>query len=100
MTWAGVLVLAAGTYAMKAAGPLALGARRLPARAHELTTLLAVTLLGALIALSTFASGRHVALDARAAGLGAAAVAIALRAPFVVVVAVAAAVAALLRAVA
>jgi branched-subunit amino acid transport protein len=99
MTWAAVLALAAGTYAMKAAGPVALGRREMPQALQVLFALLAVTLLAALIAVSTFVSGRDLTFDARAAGVGAGAVAIALRAPFVVVVIVAAAVAAGVRAV-
>jgi branched-subunit amino acid transport protein len=100
MTWPAVLALALGTYAMKAAGPLVLGGRRLPDEIQTLFALLAVTLLSALIAISTFASGQHLQLDARAAGLVAAAAAVALRAPFVVVVVLAAAVAAAMRALA
>jgi|1186.fasta_scaffold04423_2 hypothetical protein len=97
MTWSALLVLAAGTYAMKAAGPVALGNRALPPRAEAMFALLAVTLLAALVAVSTFADGRSLTLDARAGGLAAAAVAIRLKAPFVAVVAAAAATAALLR---
>ncbi len=100
MTWPAVLALALGTYMMKAAGPVALGSRQLPLRVQTVFTLLAVTLLGALIAISTFATDRHLTVDARAAGVGAAAVTIALRAPFVVTVVVAAAVAAAVRAIA
>lgn len=62
--------------------------------------LLAPTLLAALIVTQAFADGRHLVLDARAAGLAAAAAAVALRAPVLVVVVVAAGVAALTRAVA
>jgi branched-subunit amino acid transport protein len=99
VTWPAVLALALGTYMMKAAGPVALGSRQLPLRVQTVFTLLAVTLLGALIAISTFADGRHLTVDARAAGVAAAAVAISRRAPFVVVVIVAAAVAAVVRAI-
>jgi hypothetical protein len=61
--------------------------------------LLAPTLLAALIVTNTFATGRHLELDARAAGLAAALVAILLRAPILVTIAVAAVTAALLRAI-
>jgi hypothetical protein len=97
VTWTALLMLAAGTYAMKAAGPVALGSRTLPARAERLFALLAVTLLSALVAVSTFADGRSLTLDARAGGLAAGAVAIRMGAPFVAVVVVAAVAAAALR---
>ena len=61
-------------------------------------SLLAPAVLSALIVVGTFADGRDLVLDARAAGLAAGAVAIAFRAPLVVVVLVAAATAAVARA--
>jgi branched-subunit amino acid transport protein len=97
VTWPALLALAIGTYAMKAAGPIALGSRTLPPRAEALFTLLAVTLLSALVAVSTFADDRSLTLDARAGGLLAGAAAIRSGAPFVVVVVVASAAAAALR---
>jgi hypothetical protein len=75
-----------------------LGSRTLPDRIVALFGLLAVTLLAALAAVSTFAEGRSLSLDARAVGVAAAAVAIRLGAPFVVVVVLAAATAAAVRA--
>ena len=63
-----------------------------------MVALLAPTLLAALVVVSTFASGRSLVLDPRAAGMAAAAVAIVLRAPLLVTVATAAVVAALVRA--
>ena len=65
-----------------------------------MVALLAPTLLAALVVVSTFASGRSLVLDARAAGIAAAAVAIVLRAPLLVTVAAAAVAAALVRALA
>jgi hypothetical protein len=62
--------------------------------------LLAPALLAALIATNTLGSGRALVIDARLAGLAAAAVALALRAPVLLVVVIAAAVTAILRAVA
>ena len=56
------------------------------------------SLLAALVAVQTFTTTGRLVLDARAAGLAAAAVALMLRAPFLVVVIVGAAVAAGLRA--
>ena len=59
---------------------------------------LPIALLSALVAVQTFAVGQTLVLDARFAGLAAAAVALLLRAPFLLVVLVAAATAAGLRA--
>jgi hypothetical protein len=96
--WVVVLVVGAGTIALKGAGPLLLGGRELPLRAQGLVALLAPALLAALIVVQAFADGRALVLDARAAGLVAAGAALLLRAPMLVVVAAAAAAAALVRA--
>jgi hypothetical protein len=99
MIWAGVLVTSLGCYLLKLAGV------SVPARVLEspwvrrTAALLPVALLAALAAVQAFASGRHVAVDARAAGLAVAVVALLLRAPFLVVVVAAAVTAAVLRAV-
>jgi hypothetical protein len=85
--WAAILVGAAGCYALKLAG------LALPLRGGHVADLLPVALLAALIATQTFGEG----VDARAAGLAAAALALLARAPFLVVVASAAATTALLR---
>lgn len=98
MTWWAVLALAAATYTFRAAGPLALGARTVPPRVQWALNLVSVTLLAALVAVSTFGQGRGLVLDARAAGLAVAIVAVRLRAPFAVVVIAATATAAGLRA--
>ncbi|MGW2102391.1 AzlD domain-containing protein [Streptomyces olivaceoviridis] len=98
-TWIAIGVTALGCYAVKLAGLL------VPAHAVErpyvrrLAALLPVALLAALTAQQTFAAGHALALDARAAGLGAAAVALVLRAPFLLVVAAAVVVTAGVRAV-
>jgi len=97
MTWAALLVAAAACYAIKLAG-VSLPQRVLEdPRIQRTVPLLPVALLAALIATQTFSSGRHLALDVRAAALAVAGVAVLLRAPFLVVVAAAAATAALLR---
>ncbi|KUL51218.1 branched-chain amino acid transporter AzlD [Streptomyces sp. NRRL F-4489] len=64
----------------------------------RLAALLPVALLAALTAQETFSDGRHLLLDAKAAGVAAAAVALVLRAPFLLVVAVAVGVTAGVRA--
>lgn len=98
MSWAAILVLAVGTYAMKAVGPVMLGRRVVPMRVQRLFLMLAVALLAALIALSTLADGARLTFDVPlVAGVSAAGLAVWRRAPFVVVVILGAAVAAGLR---
>lgn len=96
--WIAIGLTVAGCYAVKLAGLLVpAGALERPA-VRRLAALLPVALLAALTAQQTFATGQELVLDARAAGLAAAAVALLLRAPFLVVVAAAVAVTAGLRA--
>lgn len=96
--WLTVLAVGIATIAIKAAGPVLLGGRPLPARLAGVVALLAPALLAALVATSTLASGQELIADARLVGLGAAVVALLLRAPTLLVVLVAAAAAALARA--
>jgi branched chain amino acid efflux pump len=98
MSWALVLALAAGAYALKVLGLVVLGGRELPDPLVRCLGLLPAALLSALIAVQTFAVGRHLVLDARAAGVGVAAVAAWRRAPFPVVIVLGAAVTAAVRA--
>jgi branched-subunit amino acid transport protein len=97
--WIVVLGASAGTLVIKGLAPALLGGRALPARIAGAMALLGPAVLAALIVTNTFATGRDLVLDPRAAGLGAALVAVLLRAPVLVVIVVAAATAALLRAV-
>lgn len=98
-TMLALVLLAAGTYAMKAVGPLFAGGRELSPTAARLTDLLPAALLAALVANQTFSGGEHgLLVDARIVGIAAAALAVWLRAPFAVVVVVGAAVTALVRA--
>ncbi len=96
--WTVILGLFVGVYALKAAGPLLLGRRRLPLWVLRSTTLLPAALLAALVATATFADGASLEVDARVVGVVAAAVALWRRASFVVVVLVAAAATAAARA--
>ena len=96
--WLLVAVVGVGTVALKGVGPLVLGGRRLPARLTGVVSLLAPTLLAALIVTQTFASGTALVVDARVAGVAAAAIAIVLRAPILVVILFAAVAAAVTRA--
>jgi len=95
--WACIIGAGIGCYLLKLAG------MSIPARVLErplverIADLIPVALLAALIAVQVFASGSHLTIDARAAGLGVAVIALLLRAPFLVVVFAAALTAALLR---
>jgi branched-subunit amino acid transport protein len=93
-----LLVLAGGTYLMKAVGPFAAAGRELPPWLDRLSNLLPAGLLAALVATQTVVDGAELVLDARIGGLAAAAVAVALRAHFGIVVLVGAGVTAALRA--
>ena len=90
MSWTTLLVLAAGAYAFKAAGLMALGGRRPPAAVQRCLDLLPAALLPALIAVNTLAVDRRLTVDARAVGLFAAVVAAWRRLPFPVVIVLAA----------
>lgn len=92
-----ILVLAAGSYAFRVAGPL-LGARvALPERARQLMTTAATLLLTALVATSALTQDGGFAGWSRTAGVGVAAVLALRRAPFPAVVVAAATTTALLR---
>jgi hypothetical protein len=96
--WVTIGVLAVATAAIKAAGPVLLGGRELPEAAMGVISLLAPALLGALVVTQTFAGeGRELVLDARVAGVAAAAVALWLRASMLFAMIVAALVAGLVR---
>jgi len=92
-----LVVLAAGTYLLKAAGPLVIGDRELPAALRQTVDLLPAALLAALVLVSTVGDGQSIVIDARVVGLGVAALALARRAPFVLVVILASAATALVR---
>jgi branched-subunit amino acid transport protein len=95
--WSAVLIGAGACYALKLAG-LSVPRRMLEnPRMQRVAAVLPVALLGALAATQTFGEGRHLALDARAAGVAAALVAIWRRAPFLAVVGVASTTSALVR---
>ena len=98
-TWPALAALAVGSYALKALGLVVLGGRTLPPRLEELLGMLPAALFGALIVVSTFGDGESLVIDARVAGLAAAALAIWRRASVVVVVVAAAAATALVRAI-
>ena len=86
MSWAAILALAFGTYALKAGGPLLLGNRALPPLSSRLAELLPAALLAALIAVNVAGGDRRLVADARLAGFVAAVIAVRLKASFLVVV--------------
>jgi branched-subunit amino acid transport protein len=96
-TWIVVLLVGAFTISFKAAGPVLLAGRQLPARVTSAFELLAPSLLAALVVTQSVGGKEGIVLDARLVGLGAAVVAIWLRAPLIVVVVVAAVATALAR---
>jgi hypothetical protein len=95
--WVMIASLASATAVLKLAGPLALGGRRLPAKALGVVELLASALLAALVMVETFGKGRSLTLDARVLVVAFAVVALTRRAPMIVVVLGAAAVTAIAR---
>ncbi|WP_205474755.1 AzlD domain-containing protein [Nocardioides sp. SYSU D00038] len=97
MTWLAIAVACAGCYLLKLAG-LSVPERVLDRPVvRRVADLIPVALLAALVAVQVAADDQRLALDARAAGLGAAVVLLVLRAPFLLVVVGAALTAALLR---
>jgi len=97
--WTAVGVLTVVCFAIKAAGPVALGGRELPRVLERVIGLLPAALLTALVATQIFGDPdrQALALDARAAGLAAAVIAAAARAPMLVVLLAATLTTALLR---
>jgi branched-subunit amino acid transport protein len=97
--WELVAGCALVTFAIKAAGPLALGGRELPAWFASVVTLMAPALLAALVATHTLANGRHLEVGAQTAGVLASAGVVLKTRSIPLCVVTAAAVTALLRAV-
>jgi uncharacterized membrane protein len=95
--WLTIGLVAAASFALKAAGPLFLGDRQLGARATRVVALLAPALLTALVLVDTVTSGQRLVVDARLAGVAAAGIAMLLRAPLLVSLGVAVATTALVR---
>lgn len=84
--WLAVLIASGGCAALKLAGYVVPARVLESAVARRILEALPVTLLSALIAVSVFATGSHLVLDSRAAGLAVALILVAIRAPFLVVV--------------
>jgi branched-subunit amino acid transport protein len=95
--WATILLLGAGTFVLKAAGPVLLGGRKLPSLLDRFVAVLPAALLAALVAVQTVGDGPRVVLDARVAGVAVAALCLWRRQGFLVVVSAAMATTALVR---
>lgn len=96
--WLTLLLACLLAYLAKLAGHIVPPSWLAHPTAARISALLPVSLLAALVAVQTVTAQGRLVVDARAAGLAAAAVALLLRAPFLVVVVVGAVVAATLRA--
>jgi branched-subunit amino acid transport protein len=98
--WATIVLLAVATAAIRAAGPVMLGGRQLPARIQGAVALLAPALLAALVVVQTVGApeGGSLEPDARLAGVAAAAAVLVGGGSMLPAVAVAAVVTALARA--
>jgi branched-subunit amino acid transport protein len=97
MTWTLIGLCALVTAVIKAAGPVALGGRELPAWFAGVVSLMAPALLAALVCVSALADGRHLAIGADTAGVTVAGLALLRGANVIVAVLIAASVTALLR---
>ncbi|WP_030757268.1 AzlD domain-containing protein [Streptomyces griseus] len=96
--WLAIGLTVAGCYLVKLIGLLVPAQTLERPLVQRLAALLPVALLAALTAQQTFGTGTDLVLDARVAGVAAAALALVLRAPFLVVVGAAVAVTAGVRA--
>jgi branched-subunit amino acid transport protein len=97
--WVTIAGLAVATGAIKGFGPVVAGGRELPGWALRLIALVAPALLGALVVVETFGKEKDLVIDARVAGVAAAAAVLALRLSVLWAVGAAAVAAALVRAV-
>jgi branched chain amino acid efflux pump len=98
--WVLVAWLIATTAAVRAAGPVALGGRELPARVMGVVALLAPALLAALVVTQTFGGeGSELVLDERAVGVAGAGAVLVLRGGILLAMTVAVAVSAAAHAV-
>jgi branched-subunit amino acid transport protein len=97
VTLAAVIVLAAGTYGFRLAGPLLRNRIRLPERVRDLMSTAATVLLVALVATASLTKGHEFAGWALPIGVAVGGLAAWRRLPFVAVVVLAAATTAALR---
>lgn len=99
MTWTFVFALAVTAYGFKVLGLVLVGDRQLPPILDRCLALIPAALIAAIVVKDTFSIGQQLQLDARAAGVAAAAIAAWRKAPLIAVIIIGAAVTAALRAV-
>lgn len=97
MSWALVIALAVGAYGFKVTGLVVLGGRTLPTVLERCLALIPAAVITALVVKDTLTLGQDVVIDARAAGIAAAAIAAWRKAPLIVVIVLGAVVTALVR---
>lgn len=97
MSWALVIALAVGAYGFKVTGLVLLGGRTLPTVLERCLALIPAAVITALVVKDTLTLGQDVVIDARAAGIAAAAIAAWRKAPLIVVIVLGAVVTALVR---
>lgn len=95
--WITIAALSLGTFAAKIIGPLTVGDRLPEGRGLRVTGLVAPAILAGLVVYETFAAEDGFTIDARVAGLAAAAAGLMARLPMIVVILLAAAATALTR---
>jgi branched-subunit amino acid transport protein len=95
--WLAIGLCALITFAERAIGPVATGARELPAAVSRVVVLLASALLAALVVTQAFADGNQLRIGADTAGVAAAGILLWWRVHLLIVVLTAALVTALLR---
>lgn len=98
MTWGFVFALAATAYGFKVLGLVLVGDRQLPPVLDRCLALIPAALIAAIVVKDTFSIGQHLQVDARAAGVAAAAVAAWRKAPLIAIIVIGAAVTAVVRA--
>ena len=98
MTWTFVVALAATAYGFKVLGLVLVGDRQLPPMLDRCLALIPAALIAAIVVKDTFSIGQQLQLDARVAGVAAAAIAAWRKAPLIAVIVIGAAVTAALRA--
>jgi uncharacterized membrane protein len=97
--WTSIAVVAVANFAIKAAGPVLLGGRKLPPLVVEVIALLAAAILTALVVVGTFSEDGRLSVDAQTVGVGVAGVAFLARLPMLAAIGLGAVTAALIRAV-
>ena len=98
MSWWLVIGLSTGAYALKAAGLVVIGGRKLPSPLERCLILIPAALLAALVVKDSFSTAHQLVFDTRSMGLAVAVIAAWRRAPLIVVVVLAAGATAITRA--